>query len=565
LNPERGRQGPGETGKPPRPASFALALALALLTVAAFLPLRHNGFILFDDPAYLTRNPQVGAGLSWGALAWAFTGTASDNWHPLTWVSHMLDVTLFGMNPAAHHLSSLLLHTLNAVLLFALLAALTGRRWPSALAAALFAVHPLHVESVAWASERKDLLAGLFWVLTLGSYLRYARRPGARRYAVTALCLGLGLLSKQMTVTLPLVLLLLDWWPLGRFAAGPQGAALPAGRTPARLVAEKIPLFALAGAAGAVTLLVQRGSGAVKGLDLIPLAPRAFNALVAYVRYLGKTLWPFELAALYPHPGPALRLDAVFGALAVLLALSAAAVDLRHRRPWLAFGWAWYLCTLLPVIGIVQVGWQSMADRYTYLPLIGIFVALCWEAAARTGSGPARRAAVAASLLLLAGLGALSRRQSATWHDSVSVFEQAVGATRDNLLAEYYLGKAQRLAGNPAEAIRHLREAIRINPRYPGVSAELGTILAERGDFEGAARAYERALQLEPPSAPLLNNLGFALAQLGRHEQALRRFEAALRLDPRHALAHANAAAALAHLGRDAEAQEHLRAAGSPP
>ena len=551
----------GVTRRDQRAANFIIALALVVLTVAAFLPVRHNGFILYDDPAYITRNEHVAGGLTGAGLAWALTGTASDNWHPLTWASHMLDVTLFGMQPAAHHLTSLLLHALAAALLFLVLAALTGRRWPSALVAALFAIHPLHVESVAWASERKDVLSGLFWVLTMGAHLRYARRPGAGRYAVTVLCLAFGLLAKQMLVTLPLVLLLLDWWPLGRVAVNLRGPSSPGRRTPLQVLTEKIPLLALAGAAGTVTFLVQRQSGAVKDLGLIPLVPRALNGIVSYVRYLGKAVWPSDLSPLYPHPGPDLSLAEVAACLGVLLAVTLVVRVAGGRRPWLAVGWLWYLVTLLPVIGIVQVGWQGMADRYSYIPLVGIFLLLAWEAGERAASGPVRRVFVAAVLLNLAVLGMLTWRQTALWHDSVRLFGRAVAATPGNVMAEFLLGKAQRIAGNPGAAIVHLREAILINPRFPGSYAELAPLLLERGEFEGAVRAYERSLQLEPGTAATHNNLGYVLARLGRPGRALKHYEAALRIDPRHIRALDNAAAALARLGREAESAEMTRRA----
>ncbi len=538
----------------------AIAAALIVITVAAFLPVRHNGFILFDDPSYITRNPQVGAGLTWRGLVWTLTTNTAGNWHPLTWLSHMLDVTLFGMAPAAHHLSSLLLHALTAALLFLVLAAMSGRRWPSALVAALFAIHPLHVESVAWASERKDLLGGLFWVLTLGAYLRYVRRPGAGRYAAVALCLALGLLAKQMLVTLPAVLLLLDWWPLGRTAAR-RGTLSPANSTPTRLIAEKMPLLALSVAAGVATFCVQRGAGAVKGLDLIPLVPRIFNAAVAYVGYLEKTFWPAGLSPFYPHLGPELSLGSIVGSLAVLLLVSLGVRLCWRRRPWFALGWLWYLGTLLPVIGIVQVGWQAMADRYTYLPLIGIFIAVVWEADERAGRRHAYRAFAVAALLILTALGALTWRQSFFWRNSVSVFTRATSVTPGNMLAEYYLGTAYRLAGHLDEAVRHLREAIRINPRFPGNYTELGVTLSALGDLEGAIWAYERALQLEPESASTHNNLGYALARLGQPERALKHYQTALRIKPRYVLAHTNAAFVLSELGRDAEAAEHLRLA----
>jgi tetratricopeptide (TPR) repeat protein len=534
---------------------------LALPTVVAFLPLRHNGFISFDDPAYITSNPHVAAGLTGAGLIWALTATAAGNWHPLTWAAHMLDVSLFGMNPAAHHLSGLALHTLNAVLLFLVLAALTGRRRLSAWVAALFALHPLHVESVAWASERKDLLSGLFWMLTLGAYVRYARRPGVGRYAVIFLSLALGLMAKPMLVTAPVVLLLLDWWPLGRTAARPGGAAPPGVRSPSRLVAEKIPLLALSCASSVVTLLVQREAGFVKGLDLIPIVPRLFNAAVAYVSYLAKTAWPFELSPFYPHLGPETSLGAILVSLGVLLAVSFATRLAWSSRPWLVVGWLWYLGTLLPVIGVVQVGWQAMADRYTYLPLIGIFFAIVWEADRRAGGQPARRALVAGGLLILAGLGALTWRQTRFWRDNVSVFSRAAAVTPGNMMAEYYLGTAYRLGGKTEEAIRHLREASRINPRIPGIYVELGLTLSGRGDLHGAIRAYERALQLEPESASTHNNLGHAYYRLDLPERALKHYEAALRIKPRYALARTNAAMALARLGRDGEAEQYLRQA----
>jgi tetratricopeptide (TPR) repeat protein len=555
---------PEVTTRRSRAPSAAIAAALAVLTVAAFFPVRHNGFILYDDPAYVTRNEHVVPGLTPEGAAWAFTGAASDNWHPLTWLSHMLDVSLFGMDPGAHHLVSVALHAAGAALLFLTLAAMTGSRWRCALAAALFAVHPLRVESVAWAAERKDVLSGLFFVLTLAAYLRYARRPGPGRYAAVAACLALGLLAKQTLVTLPLVLLLLDWWPLGRLAAGGR----PAAATGARLLAEKAPLIALSAAAGAVTFAVQRASGAVKGAEQIPLVPRLFNAVVSCVRYLGDAAWPLRLSPVHPHPGPDLAVGAVLASLAALVAATLVARGLARTRPWLAAGWAWYLVTLLPVIGIVQVGWQGRADRYTYLPLTGVFLALSWEAARLARGGRARAALAAVSVALVATLAALTWRQTGFWRDSVTLFSRAVAVEPGNLMARELLGKAQRVAGDPAAAVDNLRAAKRINPRRPGVDADLGLALLGLGDFAGAAGAFERALQLDPETAAAHNNLGYALLRAGQPRRALAQFEAALRIAPGYGRAHANAAAALELLGRGAEAAEHLRQAaarGGPP
>ena len=365
----------GDTGPDTRTARVTAvsALALVLLTLVAYWPIRHNGFVLFDDPDYITSNEVVKRGLTAGGVALAFTKCYAGNWIPLTWISHMIDVELFDLDPRGHHLTGLAIHLATALLLLLTLRLMTGRAGPSFLVAALFAVHPLHVESVAWASERKDVLSAFFWMLTTALYLRHARRPGIGRYLVVLVSLALGLMAKQMLVTLPLVLLVLDYWPLGRLQRL-TAAEKPLSRLPV-LVREKVPLLALAGLAGLVTLKAQATIGLVHSLNTFPLAARVGNAILSPVRYLVNTIWPAGLSIFYPYPFLPLSDPRVLAAGGFLVAVSAVVILLRRRRPWLFAGWLWYLLTLLPVIGLIQVGDQSMADRYTYIPLVGIFIA----------------------------------------------------------------------------------------------------------------------------------------------------------------------------------------------
>jgi protein O-mannosyl-transferase len=352
-------------------------MALVLVNVAVFGAVRHFDFVTWDDPPYVTENPIVRAGLTWSGVVWAFTTAHGPYWHPLTWLSHMLDVQLYGLHAGGHHLTNLVLHVSNSVLLLLLLRRMTGALWKSAAVAALFAVHPLHVESVAWVAERKDVLSTLFWILTMWAYLTYARRPGAGRYAAVLLVFALALMAKPMVVTLPLILLLLDVWPLGRVSLSWH-----------RLVLEKTPMFALSAAAGVATIVVQQRVGALAAITSVTPGLRVANALVSYGNYLAKTLWPARLAALYPYPQslPAWPwlLTCGFG----LAAISVAAVRLAPRRPYLMMGWFWYLLTLLPVIGLVQVGPQAMVDRFTYVPLVGVFVIVVWGASDALGTGP---------------------------------------------------------------------------------------------------------------------------------------------------------------------------------
>lgn len=533
---------------------FALATAVLLIgTIISFWPVRRNGFILVDDPVYITRNRQVTAGLTIPGVLWAVTATTASNWHPVTWVAHMLDSSLFGLNPAGHHATSVIVHAAAALLLFLVLADCTGRPGWSLVVAALFALHPLRVESVAWAAEKKDVLAALLWMLTLGAYVRYARRPGWARYGLVLVSFAFGLAAKPMVVSLPFVLLLLDWWPLGRFAACSR-----TGRW-GRLAAEKIPLVTLSLLSSVVTWQVQRASGAVWALEQIPVGPRLLNAVLTAVSYLGKTLWPIKLSPLYPLTGMDFAPAFAFVACCVLLVATLLVVRRRTSQPWMLFGWLWYLGTLLPVIGIVQVGWQGMADRYTYLPLIGPVLALVWTVGST--ATPTRRLAAPAVGVVLLMFGALTWLQTTFWRDSVSIFTRAVAMTRRNGIAEYYLGSALRFDHRPEEAERHLNEAIRLNPGFGEPYLEKGMVILEAGDAAAAVPWLERAVALMPTAAVAHLSLGEALEGQGALAEALRESLAAAALDPSLAQAHIASALLLERLGRPAEAAEHIRQA----
>ena len=523
--------------------TLAIAGILALGTFAVVAPALRLGFVNYDDPEYVTENPPVRAGLRAASVAWAFTTPHSANWHPLTWLSHMADCQLYGLAPAGHHATSVVLHAASAAVLFGALAGMTGATWPSLFVASAFALHPLRVESVAWVAERKDVLAGLCWMLALVAYWRYVRRPRPTRWLLVVAAFALGLLAKPMVVTLPFVLLLLDRWPLGR----PWSA---------RIVSEKLPLLALSLAASAVTFAVQRGAGAVASLDTLSFGARLAGATVAVATYLVKTFWPTNLAVFYPNRPPA-PWQLVLSVL-LLVAVSLLAVAQHRRRPYLLVGWLWYLGTLVPVIGLVKVGDQAMADRFTYIPQIGVLLMLAWGAAEL--SVP-RAALVATGAAALAASAVLTVRQLDVWQDSITLFTHATAVTRDNYVAEANLGAALLDLGHPSDAIGHLRRAEAIKPDYVKPHVTLGKALAESGDAEGAAREYAEALRLDPGYATAHYNLGLLLAGQGRLDEAIARYREALRLDPNYANARHNLGAALAAEGRFEEAVAEYRRA----
>jgi tetratricopeptide (TPR) repeat protein len=544
-----------------------VACLLIAATLAVYGQIGRHQFLHYDDDQYVTENPVVRSGLTVQGVAWALTTTHFSYWHPLTWVSHMTDVEVFGLDARAHHFVSLSFHAANAVLLFLILSRMTGAPWQSGFAAALFALHPLHVESVAWLAERKDLLSTFFWLLAIGAYLRYARRPGVAQYLFVLLLFLLGLMAKPMVVTLPVTLLLLDYWPLQRLSRNtlpPEfpGNGLSARRPGLHILGEKIPFFLLSAVCGAITLLSPGVQGASSSLERLPLNVRAANALLAAAGYLGKTIWPSSLAVYYPHREGALASWKIAGAAALVGGITILALRMARRRPYLLFGWFWYLTTLLPVSGLIQVGGQSMADRYTYVPLIGIFVMISWGVAEMASSWRLRAPALAATAFVaLLVLAFVAWRQAAYWQDDRTLFSHAIDVTSDNYLAELNLGIALERGNKIDEAIPHYTEALRIRPFYADAHYNLAVALGRKGRIDEAAFHYRRVLQIRPRDANANNNLGFLLFRQGRLEEAIVHYREAIRIDPRFSLAQSNLGSALGRQGKIDEAVVHFRAA----
>jgi protein O-mannosyl-transferase len=584
--------------QPPRRAfrpllDWAIGATLVAATFLVYAQTARFDFVNFDDPQYVTANPHVRAGLTRAGAVWAFTSGDDANWFPLTRLSHMLDSQLFGVNAGPQHIVNVLLHALAALLLFAFLRRATRARWPSAFVALLFALHPLHVESVAWISERKDVLSACFWFLALWAYAHYAGRrakggSGLGWYLVVALAFAFGLMSKPMIVTLPLVLLLLDAWPFDRL----RGSLGP-------VLLEKIPLFTLAAAGAAATYLAQRHGGAVQSFSALPLGLRLENALVSYITYIAQTFWPSGLAIFYPHP-PAIPVWQAIGAALALAAISALVLRHRAARPYLAVGWSWFLGTLVPVIGLVQVGSQARADRYMYVPMAGLGIMLAWGALELVRRRP--RAAVPAAVVgcaSCAAMMALSWVQTGYWANSETLFRRALAVTHDNYLAHYNLGVAlqqtpghlpeaisefqatlriqpdhaaahnnlgnalSKIPGRLPEAVAEYRAALRLQPDYAAAHNNLGSALEDvPGGLPEAIAEYQTALRLQPDNAAAYNNLGDALLKAGRPAEAATQLETALRLDPDYASAHNNLGLALSRIpGRLPDAIEHFQAA----
>ena len=539
----------------------ATCILLAAVVLFALSPTLNNGITGCDDPDYVSQNPHVNTGITWQNTIWAFRAAHSNNWHPLTWLSHQLDCELFGSTLQGHHLTSLILHVANTLLLFLWLSGLTGLAGRSAFVALAFGLHPVHIESVAWVAERKDVLSTFFWLLTLLAYTSYARGPGAVRYLKVVACFVAGLLSKPMLVTVPVLLLLLDWWPLGR------------KRSRAALIVEKLPLMALAALSAAVTVWAQQRGGALIALDQIPLRLRLANSAVSYIRYIAKTVWPVDLAAFYPFPLNGIPVWATAGSLVALAAISWLTFRARKRRPWLAAGWCWYLLTLLPVIGIVQVGLQSMADRYLYVPMIGLLIAVAWQCGEFCAGSPLRtRIAAGAGALVLGTCAVLSWRQAHVWKDGLTLFTHTIQVTKDNYVAHDNLGVELDRLGRSEEALAEYREALRIKPGHYYAEENLarasfakGERLLQRGDLNGAIAALREGLQVRPHDVLALTSLGVALARSGQtaevQREALQAFDAALSLQPGFGPAHAARAEAMYALGRYREAWDALLSA----
>ena len=545
-----------------------IVLFLVVATLSVYMRAGGNGFVNYDDNRYVTANPHVATGITPGNVVWAFTTTTASNWHPLTWLSHMTDCQLYGLNPRWHHLTSVALHALNAVLLFLLLARMTHAPWRSAFVAALFALHPLHVESVAWVAERKDVLSTLFFLLTLLVYARYVERPGPARYVPVFCLYALGLMAKPMLVTLPCVLLLLDYWPLGRYrTANPARPVLPGdgdsrgklvnGSSVGRLVLEKVPLFLLAAASGMITVYAQKSGEALASLEVVPYGLRISNAFVAYVAYIGKMFWPAGLSVIYPLP-PGVPLWQVAGAVLLLSGVSILAILLRGRAPFLLVGWLWYLGTLVPVIGLVQVGIQAFADRYSYIPLIGLFMCIAWAVPEAASAGRRQRALLAASAaFVLVVFAAATWRQTGFWKDSRKLFTHALAVTSGNYMAHLNLGTALAEQGNLAEAMDHYDAALRINPNLAIAHFNLGNGLLAQGRRAEAVSQYRAALRINPSYASAHYNLGVVMAGEGMSAEAIEHFSEAVRSKPDFAKAHVAWGLALSREGRLAEAVSH--------
>jgi hypothetical protein len=513
-----------------------VCLALVAVTLAVYWPVRSCDFVNYDDDAYVTANAAVLEGLSGETLAWAFRTdtTVASNWHPVTMLSHLADVSLFGLDPAGHHLTSLLWHALNVVLLLLLLRSATGSLWCSACVAALFALHPLNVQTVAWISERKSVVSTFFWLAALWTYMGYARSGARSRLIATGALLTLGLMAKSMLVTLPCVLLLLDVWPLDRVAR--LGWR--------RLVLEKLPLFAIVGVASWITLVAQESSDAM--LANIPMGYRFANATGGYLEYLGKLAWPHPLSIFYPHPGSEMTSGQLgFAAIsaAAVIGVSLTAYRWRQRAPWALFGWLWFVGTLVPVIGLVQVGDQAIADRYTYVPAIGLFVIVAWGARAFCGQRARARVVLSVAVAVwLSLLAVRTRAELAPWKNSEALFRHALVENDRNYLAHTNLAAALYDQGLKQEAVEHLTLAVEYDSGYALALANLGTLYAEGGQLEDAERMLSVAAYMLPETARAHNALGAVSMQLGKLDQAESEFLRALEIDPDYELTKANLA-----------------------
>jgi tetratricopeptide (TPR) repeat protein len=566
---------------------LAVCIFLAAITFAVFGQTLGHEFVNYDDNDYVYENPEVARGLTLPGIIWAFTHVHSFNWHPLTWISHMLDCQFYGLNPGGHHLTNILLHTATAILLFLVLRRMTGALWRSAFVAAVFAIHPLRVESVAWVAERKDVLSGVFFMLTIGAYVRYAQRrskvepsslrfaaPGSREsraqavpaldprrstldYCLVLLFFALGLMCKPMLVTLPFVLLLLDYWPLNLVTT------VTGHRNnfpiPRRLILEKLPLFGLAAASCVATIFAQ--TEAIQPFENMSLPLRVGNASISYVAYLGQMFWPSGLAVLYPFAAGGVGVSRVVLSLVVLAGISTGVFVLR-RRPYFLTGWLWYLIMLVPVIGIVRVGAQARADRYTYLPQIGLYLLLTWAAADLCAGWRHRRVVLGGcATAVLVALIFCARAQTSYWRDSESLWAHTLACTSDNFIAHNDLGFALLQKGSVDEAITHFQTALQIKPDYAEAHNNLGNALCQKGSVDEAITHFQRALQIKPDYAGAHNNLGNALIKKGKVDEAIVHFQKALQITPDNVEANYNFGMALLQKGNVDEAITHFQKA----
>jgi protein O-mannosyl-transferase len=515
---------------------LSLAALLALVTVGVYAQSSRYEFIAVDDNLYVAQNSHVQAGLTVEGVRWAFTATVTGNWHPWTWISLMADYSVSGLNPGTYHVTNLVLHALNVLLVLLLFHRMTGHLWRSTCLAALFALHPLHVESVAWISERKDVLSTLFWLLGIWAYLHYRSKPSVGRYATVGCALVMALMAKPMPVSFPFTLLLLDVWPLQRIPAGPRSR-----RVIGRLIFEKAPLFLISAASCFLTFWAQKSGGAVARLDQLPLYSRAANALVSYVSYLVKMVWPVDLALFYPYPATSPEMWQVASCMVGLAVISCAAIRAFPGRAYITFGWLWYVITLVPVIGVVQIGSQALADRYTYVPSIGIFAIAVWgghDLCARYWAADPRGARKTPGILgpvmfgILLCLGALSYRQVRVWKDDITAWAHAIAVTHPNAISEYNLARAFDTRNRYEEAIVHYRDAVRLDPRRSEALNNLAVLLMEKQSYDEAESALRSALGIRPDFAEAHTNMGILLCRQQRFGEGFRHFRDAMQWSP---------------------------------
>jgi tetratricopeptide (TPR) repeat protein len=537
-----------------------ITASLVVSTLIAYEPMRHNGFVNYDDDRYITRNPEIKDGIRWRTLGRAFTQPHYYMWHPLTTITNMLDCQFFGLNPFWHHLVSLIFHIANALLLFWILAEMTGATWASAFVAAVFALHPIQVESVAWAAERKTVLGGLFWLLTMLAYIWYTKRPRTGRYILLFLVYGLCIMTKPTVVTLPLALLLLDYWPLGRLNLGshPAGKTVPVGR----LLIEKVPLLVLSAILGVATFIAQRSGGALATLENISLDYRISNMFISYINYIGKLIWPSRLAVLYPLLHANLIKSAAVVCTLLFVLISVLSIYIGRRRKYAAFGWLWYVGTLVPVIGLVQSGAQAMANRYMYIPMLGLLMIVAWAGKDLVASRPRLKVimAVLAGVMLSSAI-ILTRMQVRLWQNDMTLFEHTLKVTRNNSIAENCYGYALVEEGRLNEAVLHLNNALRINPAYTDARKNLANILLKQGKLNEAIACFNELIKRGKETAEVHYFLALALGMQKKYDESIKHLTEVLRQDPKFPDAHNKMGAALLATGRTDEAITYLNEA----
>jgi Flp pilus assembly protein TadD len=540
---------------------FILA-GIAITTLVAYEPIRHNGFVSYDDASYITENPNVTGGISAQSVKWALTKSYAVNWHPLTWLSHMTDCQLFGLNPTGHHLVSVAIHIANALLVFGIFRSLGGAIWLSAFIAGVFALHPVQVESVAWAAERKTVLSGLFWLLTMAVYIRYTRQPRLSRYLLVLAVFGLCIMTKPVVVTLPFTLLLLDYWPLERVRWEHQANSKTNQKSPGWLITEKIPLLAMSAILSGVTFIAQRGGEIVPTLERLPLEYRAANMFLSYIKYISKMIWPSGLAVCYPHPRATLSDAPVVICIILFILLTATFIYTGLRRKYAAVGWLWYIGTLVPTIGLVQAGAQGMANRYMYIPMLGLLMIIGWTVKYFIAGRPRAKKTVAViGVLVLLSLLILTRMQVRYWENSLTLFGHDIEVTKDNIIAENGYGCALSKAGLVDEAQKHFQNAVRISPAYSEARNNLASVYLKKGMLNEAIACFNEIVKRNEATADIYYNLAAAMEMQKKYDEAIKYYAKSLEMNPEDPAANKRMGIALLAAGKTNEAIRYAKRA----